>query len=1087
MPEVNYKIPLVSFANDVPQGVSSYVFPCSNSCMVVSNAGNGVTSGCGMLGASRHKEGPGPGVVSRPVATPPLGMELIEPDINNCKYKLPVDEFKLKDEEMRLRRRLSEIEATKEINAAKFCPLVAEGESQSRRLPGFQYKTPDVARGPSSSADVDQREPLDVTLRSLVLGMGLPKIEVASFDGSPRDYFRFVKEFQSCVADKLVDEGQKLSYLLYYCRGQAKEAIQHCVLLPKESGYREALEILRRQFGRPHDVVRAVTHEVLHGPKLNPGDIDGLRRLARQMKACEITLVQLNRGADLDCSTNLVKIVERLPRNLQERWAEVAENAIEAGQEPTFRELLEFIEKRIAVSGSLYGAIASMNSFRQERANGDYAQAGRSRLYNIAGSISVCPLCHADHSLDECALFKAKTWEEKRTLLREHKCCFICLKRNHTAKDCKVTVRCTVPGCDRRHHSVMHKSPDKRVDDASSSTRCYSSACGLAAMLGFLPVQLINRSKRIKTYALLDNGSDVTLIDRRLAEELGLSGEPAKLNVRTIHGSTTKSCERVSLRMESLGIHEGSTNVDAYAIDHLPLAKVNEAHTLDIAKRYAHLADLTFESIPDKEVGILIGCDVPDAHWVLDQRIGRPKDPYAQKTPFGWVLRGPGGHGGAAGGNVNHVYSEVQSVAELSEKLYESEFKDLSDPEVIADSIEDRKALAVVESSVQHDGVKYAVGVPWKCDGPKLSENVAICAAFVLRKTALDYGTRFLPRCFQAVFKNLYVDDCLPSVSTIEEAVKVAHQLRDMLKWGGSRLTKWISNFPEALSEIDKFDGRGAQSQMGINSKTRPSTLRLRWNVETNILGVNLSISKEVFSRRGVLSCLSSLYDPLGVVAPLLLPARKFLQDLCYRGLGWDSPLSEADQLKWTHWLECMRLASQIEIPRCLTNCLSQVEGLELHLFCDASEIGYGAVAYLRSYYPDGTVQCSFLIGKSRVTPRKAVTVPRLELTAAVLSVKLLKYLLKELKLGLLDAVLWTDSIIVLRYLHNSATRFATFVANRVRMITDITTASQWRYVPSELNPADVASRGAKSPNSDEMLRWLRGPEFLLADKAKWP
>ena len=122
-----------------------------------------------------------------------------------------------------------------------------------------------------------------------------------------------------------------------------------------------------------------------------------------------------------------------------------------------------------------------------------------------------------------------------------------------------------------------------------------------------------------------------------------------------------------------------------------------------------------------------------------------------------------------------------------------------------------------------------------------------------------------------------------------------------MLKMGGFRPKKWIPNFHEALSGIDKLDMRDAQSQMEINSKTPPSTLGLRWNIETDMLGVNLSISKEVFSRRGVLSCLSSLYDPLDVVASLLLPAKKSLQVLCYRVLGWDLPLPEAVQSKWTH------------------------------------------------------------------------------------------------------------------------------------------------------------------------------------------
>ena len=119
-----------------------------------------------------------------------------------------------------------------------------------------------------------------------------------------------------------------------------------------------------------------------------------------------------------------------------------------------------------------------------------------------------------------------------------------------------------------------------------------------------------------------------------MSKELDLADEPAKLNISNIHGSKTKSCEAVYLQMESLGSEEWSAIVDVYAVDRLPLAKASEALTLDMARRYAHLVDLASESIPDGEVGTLVGRGVPEARWVLDQTVRRSKDPYAQKTPF---------------------------------------------------------------------------------------------------------------------------------------------------------------------------------------------------------------------------------------------------------------------------------------------------------------------------------------------------------------------------------------------------------------------------------------------------------------------
>ncbi|XP_051786110.1 uncharacterized protein LOC127528851 isoform X2 [Erpetoichthys calabaricus] len=158
-----------------------------------------------------------------------------------------------------------------------------------------------------------------------------------------------------------------------------------------------------------------------------------------------------------------------------------------------------------------------------------------------------------------------------------------------------------------------------------------------------------------------------------------------------------------------------------------------------------------------------------------------------------------------------------------------------------------------------------------------------------------------------------------------------------------------------------------------------------------------------------------------------------------------------------------------------------------MHHFADASEDGYGTVTYLVLTNKEGKKHCSFLMGKLRVAPLKQITIPRLELTAAVVAVKMDKMFKGELQMPLEESTFWTDSTMVLKYISNESTRFKTFVANRISVIRDHSQPSQWRYVTSALNPADQASRGLSIENFLKSTTWSQGPTFLLKPEREWP
>ena len=158
----------------------------------------------------------------------------------------------------------------------------------------------------------------------------------------------------------------------------------------------------------------------------------------------------------------------------------------------------------------------------------------------------------------------------------------------------------------------------------------------------------------------------------------------------------------------------------------------------------------------------------------------------------------------------------------------------------------------------------------------------------------------------------------------------------------------------------------------------------------------------------------------------------------------------------------------------------------ELRHFSDASTKGYGRCSYLRLQDDSGRFHCSFVAGKSQVTPLKPVTIPRLELQAAVTSVKVSRQIRQELSLTDVPEFFWSDSKVVLGYIANESRRFRVFVANRVQLIHDGSSVDQWKYVESKSNPADEASRGL-SPSTLLTSKWLKGPTFLWEVEDKWP
>ncbi|KAL3975057.1 hypothetical protein ACER0C_023683 [Sarotherodon galilaeus] len=362
-------------------------------------------------------------------------------------------------------------------------------------------------------------------------------------------------------------------------------------------------------------------------------------------------------------------------------------------------------------------------------------------------------------------------------------------------------------------------------------------------------------------------------------------------------------------------------------------------------------------------------------------------------------------------------------------------------------------------------------------------------ASYALRRTAEDHKEEASPEAVQTVLCNFYVDDCLKSVATEKAAVKLVSDLRALCTSGGFTLTKWTSNSRKVLMSIPEEHRANEVKDLDLRHDTLPveRTLGVQWNTETDTFTYTIRLQDKPMTRRGILSVINSIYDPLGFLAPVILPAKLLLKDLCKEQHGWDKEINEKHAKVWKKWKEDVVLLCSFHVSRCLKPTgFGCTVVAQLHHFSDASDYAYGTVSYLLMENRHGKRHCAFLIGKSRVSPLKQVTIPRLELTAAVISVKMDRLLRQELQVPLQQSVFWTDSTTVLRYIDSETSRFKTFIANRVSLIREATKPSQWKYVTSAENPADQASRGLKPKDLLEGGSWIHGPNYLL-DENEWP
>ncbi|XP_058456723.1 uncharacterized protein LOC131434094 [Malaya genurostris] len=367
---------------------------------------------------------------------------------------------------------------------------------------------------------------------------------------------------------------------------------------------------------------------------------------------------------------------------------------------------------------------------------------------------------------------------------------------------------------------------------------------------------------------------------------------------------------------------------------------------------------------------------------------------------------------------------------------------------------------------------------------------------YIKNKNAEEQAIEFPVAC-EAVMKNHYVDDYLDSVDTVDEAVQLVNDVSIVHARGGFEIRNWLSSSSEVLRRIGEHDSTTAKSFGMDKSNKVERVLGMTWLPKDDVFSYSIRLRDDLRSllsgevvptKREAFSLVMSVFDPLGFVAALLIHGKVLLQDVWRSAIGWDDQIPTDIFPRWRLWVQLLRQLENVRIPRCYFSGYGShaYNSLELHIFVDASELAYAAVAYFR-IVDDGAVRCSLVAAKTKVDPIKPLSIPRLELQAAVLGTRLMKTVISDHTIKITRKVLWSDSSTVLSWLRSDLRRRTQFVAFRVREILEATDVDEWRWVPSKWNVADDAIKWTKETAMLDYSRWFSGPDFIYENMDYWP
>lgn len=515
--------------------------------------------------------------------------------------------------------------------------------------------------------------------------------------------------------------------------------------------YTRTMAALDQQYGQPHQLALQRIAELMDGPNIASGDQKAFRLFALKVRSLVGMLEQLGRNGsfELQCGSHVSRLLGKLPHDLRSgfrRYAHPHQVPI-----PTLLDFAEWLDFEIQVQEDTTRFASSQRRMPQSRTREnlrDYKPAIKpTTIYLGTEKATVeptppiplsrsslkpyCPYCdNSKHSLNNCSNFKQLTKDQKQSWIKENNRCWRC-GRTHKSADCNLKMRCRQ--CSSRHLMALHEisvgrpeNPKLTQDESADPKTCllntmqeillvHKPPTSRKVLLKICRVILSNGSKRMNAYAIQDDGSERTIILHSAAQQLGLTGQPEELPLRTIRQELqVLKGAAVSFTISPIAQPTKRFHItSAFTAQQLSLAE--HSHPVkSLKERYRHLKGLPLQEFKAVCPVLLIGSDYPHLITPVEPvRLGPHGGPAAIKTRLGWTLQGPVQHMPKDVTEQHCLFTSVTSsesdLYKQVEKLWQMDVLPWRSDKACIRSRQDQEAVELLEKRtirVEMDGVK---------------------------------------------------------------------------------------------------------------------------------------------------------------------------------------------------------------------------------------------------------------------------------------------------------------------------------------------------------------------------------------------
>ncbi|XP_055542771.1 uncharacterized protein LOC129728359 [Wyeomyia smithii] len=560
-----------------------------------------------------------------------------------------------------------------------------------------------------------------------VIGKDLP-----IFSGNSDEWPIWISNFQRSTTSCGFSDDENLIRLQRCLKGPALEAVRSRLLCP--AGVPHIIKALQMRYGRPETLIRGLTERVCRLPPLKANDLESIIEFGLAVDNLVQHLKNVGYQTHLSNPSLLQDLVGKLPVDYRLKWAafKSEKQDVDLG---TFGQFMSnLVELAYNVADDIPCAKSQKSKYRERSFVHTHAETGpsfKNELHSkqtLTGRLpkKPCAVCNAEsHRVSECIKFKAMNIDGRLKAVREFRLCRSCLNC-HGKWPCKTAKECGTNDCRLKHHPLLH-SPSTTVQAAISTSHLSELNTISGPFFRIIPVTLYGKNCKIDIYAFVDEGSQITLLEDSVADQLGIVGSTEPLNLQWT--GNIKRCEpksrRISMEISACGTSKQYVLVNARTVGGLLLPSQSMDY-MDMSKRFPHLRGLPIHNYSNVSPKLLIGLDNLKLTVPLKIREGKWMDPIAAKSRIGWSVYGCATEPQSTvvcGFHVGGWTDPEQELNQLVRDYITLDDAGVKYPYAPQESDEDRRARIIMESTTRRIDGGFETGLLWKCNNPTFPDS----------------------------------------------------------------------------------------------------------------------------------------------------------------------------------------------------------------------------------------------------------------------------------------------------------------------------------------------------------------------------